>query len=223
METITSRKNEKIVHLRRLGSDRKYRYEQRQFICDGEKLLLEAVSHGARVLTVLTSEKTLPDIPGAEVFSVSRDMIDYVSPLKTAQSVLFSCQMPEGGKTITGGSVILENIQDPGNVGTMIRTANAFGIKSVMLLGDCADVYNPKTVRASMGAVFRQSICRIDYDDIETLRAQGVKIYGAALGDDCMPIDSVELDNCAAAIGNEGSDRCPHQYVRRKNRDTHVA
>ena len=204
METITGRRNSKIVHLRRLGSDRKYRYEHREFLCDGEKLLGEAVSNGAKILTVLTSGREDINITGAEVYSVSRDLIDCFSPLKTAQSIVFSCRRPEITAFPSCG-VILENIQDPGNVGTVLRTANAFGIESVMLLGECADLYNPKTIRAGMGAVFRQRAFTIGYDDVRELKERGVKVYGAAFGDDCVPLDKADLRGCALVIGNEGS------------------
>ena len=205
MENITSRKNEKVMHIKKLWGDRKYRYQCRQFVCDGEKLLKEAISNGAQIGWVFLCEDIETNLSGLECYRVSRELIEHMSPLKTAQSVIFSCNMPVREKSLESGSVILENIQDPGNVGTMIRTANALGLREVMLLGDCADIYNSKTMRAAMGAVFRQKICQIDYEDVQTIRDRGIDISAAAMTDDCIEIDEADLSNCVFAIGNEGN------------------
>jgi len=204
MEYIKSRKNEKIIHLKKLGADKKYRGETGLILCDGEKLLVEAVTHGAKVEYIATCREYIDAPEGAQVLYVSRDMLDYISPLKTAQDVIFSCRVKPWEKVYEGGSVILENIQDPGNVGAMIRSANAFGIRNVMLLGDCADIYNPKTVRAAMGALFRQSIFKIDYDDIDKIKEKKIPVFGAALLSDSAALDEVSLKGCVFAIGNEG-------------------
>jgi len=204
METITSRKNEKILHLKKLGSDRKYRYECMESICDGEKLLWEAVTNGIKVKTVLTEKELDRDVPDAKVYLVSREIIDAVSPLKTAQSVLFSYEIASDEKRLESNSIIIENVQDPGNVGTVIRTANAMGIKNVMLLGACADIHNPKTSRASMGAVFRENIFGIDYSDVELLKEKGIAVYGAALSEKSISIDDADMSDCVFVIGNEG-------------------
>lgn len=203
MEYIKSRKNEKIAHLKKLGADRRYRAETGLILCDGEKLLREAISHGVQIEYVLTCREEFDAQDNVRVLYAPREMIDFISPLKTAQDIVFSCRPKVWEKRLDGG-VILENIQDPGNVGAMIRSANAFGIKNVMLLGDCADMYNPKTVRAAMGALFRQSTFKIDYDDVRRMRDVGIPIYGAALAPDSRPLDEADLGGCVFAIGNEG-------------------
>ena len=100
---------------------------------------------------------------------------------------------------------MLETVQDPGNVGTVIRTANAFGMDAVILTGDCADIYNPKTVRATMGAIFRQRVITCTLDGLRALLEKNrLPLYGAALSDRARDIRGVELKNAAAAIGSEG-------------------
>ena len=206
-ETITSRKNEKIVHLKKLGADRSYRYACGQFLCDGEKLLEEAVDAGAEVGIVLYCGDKPAAVPAdIEAYRVPRELIDAVSPLKGAQDVLFSCRMPESGGAIpNGSSIILENVQDPGNVGTVLRTAVAMGIGSVLLVGACADPFNPKTVRGTMGAIFRQKLMMVDYDALEQLVQRGTALYGAALGPESRDIREIDLKNAAVVIGSEGS------------------
>ena len=209
MEIITSRKNDKVTRLKKLGADRKYRRETGLFLGDGKKLLEEAVKRGLRVECVLYSGDEEPLAPGAELYKVSRDIIDSVSPLRSPQDVLFSCRIPECKKEPASGSVILENIQDPGNLGSIIRSANAFGVKAVMLLGSCADLYNPKTLRGGMGAVFREKVFKIEYEDVATMKKQGIRVYGAALHENSVPINKADFKNSVVVIGNEGSGITP--------------
>jgi len=207
MLTITSRKNERIVHIKKLGADAAYRRECGEFLCDGYKLLGEAVQYGAEIRSVLfcgdALQIGLPD--GAELINVPRDVLESVSPQKTPQDILFTCRMPDqSADNAEMPCIILENVQDPGNVGTILRTAGAFGIKTVMLVGACADPYSPKTVRASMGAVFRQRVIRLDIAELQRFKRGGAVLYGAALSDEAVPLGTVELGNAAVAIGSEG-------------------
>ena len=160
--------------------------------------------------------KALPkaeDYSAVPVYKVTRDIIESISPMKTPQNVVFSCRKPENSfgslkesKLLECGmGIILENIQDPGNMGTILRTANAFGIDYVMLLGDCADPYGPKAVRASMGAVFKRNIFQISYHDIEEIKNMGIIVYGAALDKESVDFRSVSYDRSAVCIGSEGS------------------
>ena len=100
---------------------------------------------------------------------------------------------------------MLEGVQDPGNVGTVIRTANALGMDAVALTGACADLYSPKTVRAAMGALFRQPVLTCTTDELmQLLHARGLKLYGAALTDAAQDLRHVPLSPAAVAIGSEG-------------------
>jgi len=207
IEKITSRKNEKIVHIKRLGADRDYRLCCREFLCDGEKLLEEAILHGAQVETILTCREETPKVPETvKILQVPRDVLESVSPMRNPQDILFTCRMQESVYSVhPGGSyLILERVQDPGNVGTVIRSANAFGIDAVILVGDCADLYNPKTVRATMGAIFRQQVLQLNMDGLLQMKEDGIRLYGAALSDDSKDIRRVELRGAAVAVGSEG-------------------
>lgn len=205
MERITSRKNPRIVHMKKLGTSREYRNETGEFICDGIKLLREAVMHRAEITCVLFAGEMPEGIPaGTDVFQVDMGIIEAVSPMKNPQPVLFSCRKKAVSEEVRGAVVILEGVQDPGNVGTMLRTANAMGVGTVVLTGGCADPYNPKTVRASMGAVFRQHYFETDLSGVASLRSGGLRIMGAALGEGCRPVTEVNFENAAVVIGSEG-------------------
>lgn len=207
MNEITSRKNPLIIHMKKLGADSDYRHQCGEFLCDGNKLLMEAVQNGADITAVLFSGDAPDCLPGSTpAYVVPYDIIESVSPLKAPQEVLFSCRMQvtNGTLPVSGFHIILDGIQDPGNVGTVLRTAGAFNIDSVILTGGCADPYNPKTIRATMGAIFRQPIFEIEYDGIRALKGSGLKIYGAALSDESRDVRDVSFCNAAVAIGSEG-------------------
>jgi TrmH family RNA methyltransferase len=212
MNEIVSRKNPLVVHMKKLGADSGYRHEHGEFLCDGEKLLKEALAFGADITSVLYSSKEPEGLPEhVPSYVVAYDILESVSPLKTPQDVIFSCRLPDGiVSPITGGfHIILEGIQDPGNVGTILRTAGAFNTGSVILTGDCADPYNPKTIRATMGAIFRQHMTVMELDGIRALKDNGFRIYGAALGADSRDVRDVSFQNAAVAIGSEGRGLSP--------------
>lgn len=210
METITSRQNKLCTHIRKLASSRAYRRREGEFLCDSPKLLEEALLHGGELHTVVFTEGTvLPPIPeGVRLVQVSGDVMGSISPMETPQGVLSVCAMKEPSlpDTLAGRRyAILDGVQDPGNVGTILRTADAFGADGVFLLNACADLYNPKTVRATMGAVFRCPVWSCQPQELrELLTRSGLPLYGAALREDTVDARSVDYRRCAIAIGSEG-------------------
>lgn len=206
MERLTSRKNQYIQHLRKLASDSGYRTEQGEYVLDGAKLLREAIECGAAVTSVLWSgEADFPVACGA-VYAAPRELVEYASPLKNAPGPVFTVkipapQVPERLERV----IILENVQDPGNVGTVIRTANAMGMDAVVLVGNCASVFGAKTARAAMGALFRQCVLELTLDELCALLAEReLPLYGAALSDRARDVRELDLSRCAVAIGSEG-------------------
>ena len=208
MEKITSRKNAYIRHLRMLAADAVYRREKGEYLCDGYKLLGEALSCGAAVSSVLWKEReqALPGLENAAQYVAPADLFDFASPMKNSPGPLFTVQICGCGKPgAMRNAIVLENVQDPGNVGTVLRTANAFGIDTVILTGDCADPYHPKTVRATMGAIFRQKLIRMELPCVKGLLDEmGLPLYGAALDPAAKDIRALDLRHAAVAIGSEG-------------------
>ena len=208
MEIITSRKNAYIRHLRQLGSDGAYRRERGEFLCDGVKTLREALSFGARVTSVLWKEQpeSVDDLACPAQYCAPGELFDYASPLKNSPGPLFTVAMRGCGKLgKLNNAIVLENVQDPGNVGTVIRTANAFGVGAVLLVGDCADPWHPKTVRATMGAVFRQPILQMERDFLaDYLKDMELPLFGAALDPVARDLRSLDVKQVAVAVGSEG-------------------
>ena len=207
MEHITSRKNPQIQNLRALGQSRRARAEAGVFVLDGEKLLREAIQFSARVETVLWAEKAAFSLPeGVRQITAPASLVEYVSPLSNSPGPVFTIRMPE--QTIperVDHLLVLEGVQDPGNVGTVVRTANALGFEAVALVGACADLYSPKTARATMGAIFRQCVFACSVDQLDALLKRSVlPLYGAALTDAAQDVRRVNLSLAAVAVGSEG-------------------
>ena len=212
MDRITSRKNAFIMQLRALASDAEARREQGAFVCDGLKLLGEAVENGAEILSVLWKEGgALSEIDCPVQAVAPAELFDHASPMKNSPGPLFTVRIPvdpKDGKI--ENAIILENVQDPGNVGTVLRTASAFSIGAVVLTGDCADLYSPKTIRATMGAVFRQRVLRLDRSELPAwLEEHGLPLYGAALSKDAQDLRGLDLTHAAVAVGSEGQGLSP--------------
>ena len=220
MEKITSRQNPLLVHLRKLLSSRSYREKHGQFAGDGVKLLREAVQWNAGLETVVMTQNAV-DFPLPEhvrVVEIPKDVMASVSLMEAPQGALFICRIPEKKPLhIPSCCLILDGIQDPGNVGTILRTADALEIP-VVLSDGCADVYNPKTVRASMGAILRNAPQMADKEEIIThCRENGILISSTALSDRAVDLRSASLD-CAVVIGSEGKGVC-ETYLKASQRE----
>ena len=207
VEHITSRKNAIIQRLRTLAADGAFRRAEGEYLCDGHKLLAEALDKGAELRCVLWKERpgktALP--AAARQYTAPAELFDYVSPMKNSPGPLFTLALPEEAEPVFTRAILLENVQDPGNVGTVIRTAAAMGVDTVILCGACADVYSPKTARATMGAIFRERIIHCSADDVRAIvDRNGLKLYGAALSDRAADIRSLQLSNAVVAVGSEG-------------------
>ena len=209
MERLTSRANPLLNHLRRLGASRSYRRSCGEYLCDGSKLLEEALRWGAPVTALITdSAASLPPLPETlRSAEVPTELLKSVSPLDTPQKVLFSVKIPESfppepliGRTY----LVLDGLQDPGNLGTILRTADAFEADGVFLLPGCADPWNPKTVRAAMGALFRRPVWQLELAGLQdALSRNSIPLIGAALGENTQDIRTLPVP-AALAVGNEG-------------------
>ena len=214
MEQITSRKNPLITHIRKLTVDRAYRRACGEFLGDGVKLLAEAVRWNAPLTCVVSTAGTaLPVLPeGVRVVEVPEDVMGSISPMKAPQGALFVCRMPgqEVPDRLDGKRwLVLDGLQDPGNVGTIWRTADALGADGLLLTQDCADPWNAKTVRATMGACFRLPVYEIKRQDLSALlERSGLPLYATALREDTIDLRHADLSRCAVVIGSEGRGVC---------------
>lgn len=234
MEWITSKENEKIKALIKLQTSRKMRRESGLFVTEGVRLAQEALRCNLVVKQVFATEDVSVRHPA--LWESLRDKSEFsaliaptlegkISDVQTPQGIYCVCQMPvlDGTSLLSAGTkfLALDALQDPGNVGTIIRTADAFGADGLILGEGCADLYSPKVLRSAMGSVFRQRIWEVSNlaDTLCTLSQSGFAIYGAALNDTALRLDQVKFPpKTVAVIGNEGNgiskavlDACQHQ------------
>lgn len=207
MTEITSRKNKTVLDALALH-DKKARDSQGLFFTEGVKLFREALDNGVKPERVFVTDKCL-DLPelgriDCEIIKVTDEVYGRITDESAPEGVfaIFRKTEARGGKAPV---LLLEGIQDPGNVGTLIRCAAAFGVGEVITVG-CADIYNPKTVRSTMGAVFKVA-CRqfADVDSaVEYARAIVDTVVAAALQPDSVSIEDVDTSRAAIMIGSEG-------------------
>ena len=207
METrITSRKNPLIQQVRRLLTSKKEREATGLFVGDGTKLLEEAARYYPGLETVILADGVEAEIPEqVSVVRVPEDVMAYISPMETPQGALFLCRLPERKEFAPkAGMLLLDGIQDPGNVGTILRTADALDV-SVVLLEGCADPYSHKVVRSSMGAVFRVQPMQATWGQVrESCKATKIPVAVTALSDRAEDIRKADLATMAVVIGSEG-------------------
>ena len=210
---ITSKDNPVVRHYRKLCENKRWRRSSRQFPAEGLRLVRESVQAGmceTVLLTAQAAEKYAGEFPGALVLSdeLGRRMADTEHP----QGVFAVCRMPDTALTPQrldpqGRYLVLYELQDPGNMGMIQRTADALGIDGVIVCRSC-DIYSPKTVRATMGAVFRLPVWEAqDAAGLAgMLQAAGVRSFAAVLHRDARLLtDGLLGKGCAVWIGNEGS------------------
>jgi len=205
-ERITARKNPLLQQVRRLLSSRRERENAGLFVADGTKLLSEAVKWWPGLETVILSDGVQAQVPeGVRLVRVPEDVMESVSPMRTPQGALFVCRLPEKTPFAPqAGMLLLDGIQDPGNLGTILRTADALQIP-VALLEGCADPYSHKVVRASMGAVFRTRPVQTTWQQVQAACAKaGIPVAVTALSDRAEDIRRAQLKTMAVVIGSEG-------------------
>ena len=214
MEIITSRSNRLIKHIRKLTSDREYRRSSGLFFGEGPKLLAEALKAGTAIEGVVTAQGVdLPGLDGLWRAEVPADLLDSLCDTRSPQGVLFLAGMPETAppEKLSGERwLILDGLQDPGNVGTIWRTADALGADGLILVNHCADPFSPKTVRSTMGACFRLPVYEVEAAHLSTLLKQsGLPLYATALREDTVDITAAWPSRCAVAVGSEGRGVSP--------------
>lgn len=206
MEHITSLKNPKVAAWKAL-KDRKGRRESGCFLVEGRKMVEEALKSAFDVEAVLVQEGvSFPDGLTMPVYELPAHVLAAVCDTKTPQGIAAVVQMKEQsalGKHI----VVLDGVQDPGNVGTIIRTADAAGLDGVLLSNQCADVFSPKVLRATMGSIFRMNLRTTDDlpGELTKLREKGYSILSSQLDGTPFYERQDVAERFALIIGNEGN------------------
>lgn len=190
---ITSKDNERIKHLKKLYQ-KKYRDKTNEFLVFGEHLIEEATKHGT-IKEIYTTNNKLPG------YLISKSIMRHLTNLKSIPERLAVC-IKTNKNYISDKVLILEDIQDPTNVGALLRSASAFGFKKVLMSEKCADIYNDKVIQTSKGAIFHLDVKRLNiYDEILKLQKDGYHILATSLKASNELPDERKV---ALILGNEG-------------------
>lgn len=218
---ISSRDNDRIKFAVKLRDSAKARREERMFFIEGARLCRDAATGNAPVKTLMYTDRALEKYRreietvaarAEEMFEISEEVSEKLSDTERPQGVFCICKILDNSQKIDtmffeGKMLGLENVRDPANVGAIIRTAAALGAGGVIMCG-CCDIYNPKALRASMGAVFRTSITVADdmCAVLRRCRECGVDSFAAVLSDRAQNVEDVKFgENVIVIIGNEGN------------------
>lgn len=215
---ISSRKNDSVRLFRELLREKKVRDREGMFAVEGDHLCGELARDGYEVALAMYTEKAAEKYDAtvcalkskASVCLVITDEIsEYISDTKAPQGVFAAARKKTAAALPTAAKrlVLLDGVQDPGNVGTIIRTAEALGIGGAVLSENCADIYSPKTLRASMGSVLRLPCITADLaDTIGSLKNEGFSVFGALLDESAKRLGEIDFGSKAAVvIGSEGA------------------
>ena len=225
-EIITSRRNRDVVEASGL-LEKKHRMETGLFRFDGVKLARGAALCKISVERVFlreSSQKKVMEMLGDADFDcratvVSDDVFDKLSDEKSPEGIICIAKhldnigkivkIDSGDHRFSDGKRLFfaESVRDPGNLGTLVRSANALGRERMIISSDCADLYNPKTLRASMGAIFRMEIAIVDSvaDAVTAVRANERRVFAAALDESAQKLGSFSLlSGDSFVVGNEG-------------------
>ena len=213
---ITSKDNEKIKEIKKL-KEKKYREETNLFVVEGIKIVKEAIEYDADIQKIVISndaigyevdEEVLKLIQKYEVMIVSQNVFESISDVKTPQGILAVIKNKENVKVDYNEDVIfiLDNIQDPGNLGTIIRTLDAAGIKQLIVSNDTVDYMSPKVLRSTMGGAFRVNVIVADdlLNMIDEIKKNGFEVLATDLATDSSIYD-IKYNKKAIVIGNEAN------------------
>ncbi len=202
MEIITSRQNS-LVKLAVSLKEKKNREAENLLLIESEKLVLDAINSGFLPYKIFTLNDKFGAREG-DLVKVTREVMDKITDLKNVQvAAIFHYKFNENIKKNNGNFLVLDNIQDPNNLGAIIRSAAAFDFKSIYKIGG-VDSYNSKVIRSSMGNLFKVSIIESSYDEIDKL-AKEKEIFIADLDGESIDKCTFSEGKTGIVIGNEGN------------------
>ena len=218
MQVITSKDNELVKHIKKL-KDKKYRDESNEFIIEGTNLIEEAVKEKAKIKKVIICEDTtktyeIPtnirlEIAKYECIYVSEKIFNLITQVTNPQGIMAIAEKTSKEEEIDYTQdliIMLDDIQDPGNLGTILRTIDSIGLKQIIVSKETADAFNPKVVRSTMGAIFRIKIIESEnlIETIKNIKKHHFKLVVTSLQTDNTIYD-VNYNKKIIVIGNEGN------------------
>lgn len=201
---ITSLDNDKIKKLIKL-KEKKYRDQYNEFIVEGEHLVIEA--YRSNLLEEVFIEQDEVTLLNCDITYVTKEIIDRLTQLETPTHIIGLCKKKKEDDNLGNKLLLLDRIQDPGNLGTIIRSSKAFGIDTVVLGSGCVDLYNDKVIRSTQGIGFHMNIINANLNElIPKLKQEEIPIFGTRVqyGEDIRNLLDRDKEKFALIMGNEG-------------------
>lgn len=218
MQVISSKDNEVIKNIKKL-KDKKYRDLNNEYIIEGIKLIKEAINEGVKIKQIIICEECVKDgsisqrllyeVAKYNIIGVSQKIFESITEVKNPQGIIAVVKKDDEKHFINYEEdliVVLDNIQDPGNLGTILRTVDSANLSQIIVSENTADNYNPKVVRSTMGAVYRVKVIRRDnlIKTVKDLKKHGYEICATSL-EDAKSIYEIDYKKKAIIIGNEAN------------------
>ena len=218
MQQITSKENKLIKHIIKL-KEKKYRKEYNEYIIEGAKIVQEAIQEKAKIKQIIISENAIntdliqnhlkEELQKIDYIQVPSNIFKLISEVEKPQGVLAIIEKEKQEENIDINQDIilaLDDLQDPGNLGTIIRTADSIGLKQILISKGTIEAYNPKVIRSTMGAIFRVKIieCENLKETLKKLQKNNFKIMVTDLNTD-KSIYDIKLQKKVIIIGNEAN------------------
>lgn len=215
---ITSKDNENIKHIRKL-KEKKYRDEYNEYVIEGIKLIKEAIAENANIKTIVVcdncnkseeiSQELLYDIAKYNCIYVDEKVFISITDVQKPQGILAVIEKNNKVEEIDFKEdiiIALDDVQDPGNIGTILRSIDSAGLKQVIVSKKSGDVYNPKVVRSTMGAIFRVKVIETEdlIDTLKSIKKHKYQIVSSSLSTDKLIYD-IEYKKKVIIIGNEAN------------------
>lgn len=201
---ITSVENDKIKKYVRL-KEKKYRDQEGLFLVEGIHLVEEAYKTNLIDEIILLEEKVCPyELP---VTYVTDDILKKLTMMETHSTIMALCHKKEMTEKLGNHILLLDEIQDPGNLGTIIRSSKAFNVDTIVLGDKCCDLYNPKVIRSTQGMAFHMNIIMSDLNEIiSRIKEEQIPVFGTKVDDgiDVCTLSANQKEKYALVMGNEG-------------------
>lgn len=216
MQVITSKDNEQIKYIKKL-KDKKFRDETKEYLVEGIKLVKEAIEENVTIKMIVVCEdcdnegaieqSLLYGIAKYNCIYVTKKLFQSITDVINPQGILAVVEKGDNSDNIDYNEdiiVALDGIQDPGNLGTILRTADSANLKQIILTADCADPYNPKVVRSTMGAIFRMNIITTDnlQKTLQNVKKHKFEVMATSL-EATKSIYNIDYHKKVIVIGNE--------------------
>ncbi|MCF0227294.1 MAG: RNA methyltransferase [Malacoplasma sp.] len=211
MQEIISKDNKIVKKVKKLFVDKKYRESTNLFVCESYRVIEAFINNNFKLdlIFVTNNSKYFDKVKKNEkTILIDQKIYNSLSELKTGDGLIAVFNIPKKQEqNIDDKIIILDQIQNPNNMGAVLRSAAAFNMKQIILANSCVDIYNPKVIQSSMGYGYDIPIKFVTdlRQTIRSLQSKGIKVYATAVDSNAVKLNQIKLGKCAVVLGNEGN------------------